>query len=257
MYGLEGQRAVVTGAAYGIGNAIASRLAGEGCAIALWDIDAASLETARADLARRSARVTAHLVDVSDLGQTSRALDATISAWGEAPDILVNNAGIGQVASILDATPEDFDRTMQVNVRGTFNCCHLVAPLMCKRRSGNIVNVASWFGKSGRPMSLAYCASKFAIVGMTQSMGLDLAKTGVRVNAVCPGTIADTRMREQADEAALSKGMLPAEDREHLIPLGRLGKPEDVARVVAFLVSNEAGYMTGQSINVTGGLWMN
>ncbi|MEO4001811.1 SDR family NAD(P)-dependent oxidoreductase [Mesorhizobium sp. CAU 1732] len=257
MYGLEGRRAVVTGAAYGIGLAIASRLVKEGCAVALWDIDAASLEAARADLARQGALVTTHLVDVSDLGQTSRALDATISDWGAAPDIFVNNAGIGQVASILDATPEDFERTMQVNVRGTFNCCHLVAPLMCDRGNGNIVNVASWFGKSGRPMSLAYCASKFAIIGMTQSMGLDLAKTGVRVNAVCPGTIADTRMREQADEAALSKGLLPAADREHLIPLGRLGKPEDVARVVAFLVSEEAGYMTGQSINVTGGLWMN
>lgn len=257
MYGLKGRRAIVTGAAHGIGRAIARRLVTEGCAVALWDVDADGAEIARLQLARDGGDVLARDVDVADLASVQTALDGTLAAWGGSPDILVNNAGIGQVASILDARPADFDRTMQVNVGGTYNCCHLVAPLMRDAGGGQIVNISSWFGKSGRPMSLAYCASKFALIGMTQSMALDLARFGIRVNAVCPGTITDTRMREQADAEAVSKGLPPSSEREHLIPLGRLGRPDDIARAVAFLVSDEAAYMTGQSVNATGGLWMN
>ncbi len=257
MYEISEKTAIVTGAAHGIGKAIAQRLINEGCAVALWDYDKKSLDATGEELRRSSARVSTHHVDVSDLGAVKDALQDTAGALGGVPDILINNAGIGQVASILEATPQDFDRTIQVNVRGAFNCCHAIVPGMVNRNSGVIVNVASWFGKSGRPMSLAYCASKFALIGMTQSMALDLAKHGIRVNAVCPGTIANTRMRDEADAAAVANGLLPASERVHLIPLGRLGQPEDIAKVVAFLASDEASYMTGQSINVTGGLWMN
>ncbi|MGO4387792.1 SDR family NAD(P)-dependent oxidoreductase [Microvirga sp. 2YAF29] len=257
MYEFSGKTAVVTGAAHGIGKAIAQRLIDEGCAVALWDHDKSSLDATVEELRKAGARASAHHVDVSDLAAVKDVFQDTTNALGGVPDIFVNNAGIGQVASILDAAPQDFDRTIQVNVRGVFNCCHTVVPGMVERNSGVIINVASWFGKSGRPMSLAYCASKFALIGMTQSMALDLAKHGIRVNAVCPGTITNTRMRDEADAAAVANGLPPASERVHLIPLGRLGQPEDIAKAVAFLVSDEASYMTGQSINVTGGLWMN
>jgi NAD(P)-dependent dehydrogenase (short-subunit alcohol dehydrogenase family) len=257
MYGLQDRIAVVTGAASGIGRSIALRLAAEGCRVSLWDIDSDGLEAAAVACRAQGATAAIEVVDVAQLDAVEAALQGASETFGGAPDVLVNAAGIGRIASILDGSPEEFDETMRVNVRGTYNTCYLAAPLMTARGSGNIVNIASWFGKSGRPMSLAYCASKFALIGMTQSMAIDLARHGVRVNAVCPGTITDTRMREQADREAEAKGLAPSAERVHLIPLGRLGKPDDVANAVAFLVSDQASYMTGQSINVTGGLWMN
>ncbi|WP_431153238.1 SDR family NAD(P)-dependent oxidoreductase [Acidovorax facilis] len=257
MYGYKKGVAVVTGAANGIGRAIALRLADEGCAVSLWDVDGAGLEAVAAQCRSAGVAVDTRVVDVGALPAVREAAAATTAVLGEAPRILVNAAGIGQVASILDGSPEEFDETMRVNVRGTYNCCHVLLPAMTAQRGGNVVNIASWFGKSGRPMSLAYCASKFALIGMTQSMALDLARDGIRVNAVCPGTITDTRMREAADRQAVAKGLPPATERVHMIPLARLGTPGDVANVVAFLISEQASYMTGQSINVTGGLWMN
>lgn len=257
MYDYSGDVAVVTGAAHGIGRSIAERLVAEGCKVALWDVDATGLEALAVKLREQGAMVSVGKVDVSDLEAVREAAAKASSELGASPSVLINGAGIGQVASILDGTPEDFDYTMRVNVRGTYNCCHTIVPMMTKNGGGRIINIASWFGKSGRPMSLAYCASKFALIGMTQSMALDLAKFGIRVNAVCPGTITNTRMREQADAEAIAKGLPPAAERVHLIPLGRLGQPQDIANVVAFLISDQASYMTGQSINVTGGLWMN
>jgi NAD(P)-dependent dehydrogenase (short-subunit alcohol dehydrogenase family) len=257
MYDYAGKRAIVTGAAHGIGCAIASRLASEGCELALWDIDADGVEATAKAL--REAGHVAHAVacDVGDLESVRQTLAETTQKLGGPVDILINNAGIGQVASILDSSTDDFDMTMRVNVRGAYNCCHLIAPEMVERGGGLIVNIASWFGKSGRPESLAYCTSKFALIGMTQSMAIDLAKYAIRVNAVCPGAIANTKMREYADIQAVAKGLTAAAERAHLIPLGRLGEPDDIAKVVAFLLSDEASYMTGQAINVTGGLWMN
>ncbi len=257
MYGYSRSLAIVTGAANGIGKAIAQRLAAEGCKVVLWDIDAAALGRTGIELREKGSEASTQVVDVSELDAVSAATKSIVAEFGASPDILVNCAGIGRVASILNGSPQEFDETMRVNVRGTYNCCFTVVPLMTARKSGSIINIASWFGKSGRPMSLAYCASKFALIGMTQSMAIDLACHGIRVNAVCPGTIANTVMRERADEEATAKGLPPSTERVHLIPLGRLGYPEDVAKAVAFLISDEAAYMTGQSLNVTGGLWMN
>ena len=155
------------------------------------------------------------------------------------------------------AFPEgDWRATFRVNVDGVFFCCQAVLPRMTAQGRGNIVNLASWSGKSGAPYFGAYCASKFAVIGLTQSLAREVAAAGIRVNAVCPGIVAGTDMRADVDEAARRLGRPTGADRLGLIPLGRLAEPEDVARVVAFLVSEEAGYMTGQEINVTGGLWM-
>ncbi|MGY4471958.1 NAD(P)-dependent dehydrogenase (short-subunit alcohol dehydrogenase family) [Bradyrhizobium sp. LB9.1b] len=256
MYNYAGNVAIVTGAAMGIGRAIATKLASEGCHVILWDKNTAVLEQTFSELQRSGASVAKAVIDVTDLAKVKSGLADVVKAHG-AVDILVNNAGTGQVASIIDDEPEDFEFTMKLNVTGTFNCCHAVVPAMIARKSGRIINISSWFGKVGRPSSLAYCASKFAILGMTQSMGLDLAAHGIRVNAVCPGAIANTHMRQVADEQLVAKGLPTAAERAHTIPLGRLGEPEDIANVVAFLLSDQASYMTGQGINVTGGLWMN
>ncbi|HWK68130.1 MAG TPA: SDR family NAD(P)-dependent oxidoreductase [Rhizobiaceae bacterium] len=256
MYDYSNRHALVTGAAHGIGRAIANRLAGEGCTLTLWDLDEQALTRTASELTEGGANVSYRRVDVANLAEVADGHEAVARKFGT-PDILVNNAGIGQVASVLEIRPEDFERTLRVNVTGAFNCCHVVVPQMVEKRRGSIINIASWFGKSGRPASLAYCASKFALIGMTQSMAIDLAVHGIRVNAVCPGTIANTQMRADADAQAVARGLPPASERKHQIPLGRLGEPDDVANVVAFLLSGEASYMTGQSINVTGGLWMN
>jgi NAD(P)-dependent dehydrogenase (short-subunit alcohol dehydrogenase family) len=128
---------------------------------------------------------------------------------------------------------------------------------MKQRRSGRIINLASWLGKTGRPFNSAYCASKFAVIGLTQSLAHELAPSQVTVNAICPGLIVETGMREYAEAEGKKFHLPPAMERETTIPLGRVGLPEDMARLVAFLASDESRYMTGQSINVTGGLWMN
>jgi NAD(P)-dependent dehydrogenase (short-subunit alcohol dehydrogenase family) len=256
MYDYAGNVAIVTGAAQGIGRAISRRLVAEGCQIAMWDYDAAALAKTFAELKAGGANVSQSVIDVTDLAKVKAGVAETVSVHSRV-DILINNAGTGHVASIIDDTPDDFEFTMRLNVFGAFNCSHAIVPSMLRQKAGRIINIASWFGKVGRPSSLAYCTSKFALLGMTQSMGLDLASHGIRVNAVCPGTIMNTRMRESADAQLIAKGLPPAAERAHLIPLGRLGEPEDVANVVAFLLSSQADYMTGQGINVTGGLWMN
>lgn len=248
--------AIVTGGANGIGEAIAQRLARDGCRISLWDVDAVALDRACTALRAAGADVRGQVIDISNRQAVRGAMDKVVAELG-VPDVLVNSAAIHRVGSIVDGTPEDFELMMKVNVQGTFNCCHAMVPLMVGRQRGSIINIASWLGKAARPSVLAYCTSKFAMIGMTQSMALDLAKTGVRVNAVCPGTIADTGMRRQSDEECIAKGLPTGADRANQIPMGRLGTPAEIANVVAFLASDEASYMTGQSLNVTGGLWMN
>jgi NAD(P)-dependent dehydrogenase (short-subunit alcohol dehydrogenase family) len=127
---------------------------------------------------------------------------------------------------------------------------------MIERGSGKIINTASWFGKIGKASYGAYCSSKFAVIGITQTLAAELAPHQINVNAICPGTIVETRMRDEADKKSIEQGLKTAKEREAGIPIGRVGVPQDIARVAVFLASEEASYMTGQSINVTGGLWM-
>lgn len=255
MYNLDGKTAFVTGAAIGIGRAIATRLAQEGANLMLFDIDEAqAAQTARmvGEVGRRCIVVKG---DVGDYSQVKAAIDSCVQGFG-AIDIVVNNAGISPMGTIADTSLEEFRNVFRINVDGVFHGCKAVAPHMMARRSGKIINIASWFGKIAQHSYGAYCASKFAVIGLTQSMAKEMAEHGINVNAVCPGTIVETGMREQADREAIRLGRSTAKDREANIPLGRVGLPEDISRVVAFLASDQADYMTGQSINVTGGLVM-
>lgn len=256
MYEMTGQTALITGSALGIGRSIAQRLAKEGLNLALFDVDGKALAQTADELARTGVKVSAHVVDVSDAAAVQAAVAEATEALG-AIDHLVNNAGISHRNSVIEADAEHFGKVLGVNVWGVFNCSKAVLPGMLAAGRGNIVNIASWAGKNALPQYFAYCTSKFAVIGMTQSMAVDLGQHGIRVNAVCPGIIMNTPTREMAEAEARQRGLPPASERAKAVPMRRLGQPDDIADCVAFLLSDQAGYLTGQSLNATGGLWMN
>ena len=250
---------MVTGAGRGIGRAIALRLAMEGADVLVAELDAASgAETVRAVEAQgRRARFAG--TDVARPEASRAAVAAALEAFGRL-DVLVNNAGVVRSRPLLDVTEADWDRTFSVNARGLFFCLQAAAREMAGRGGGSIINLASIAGRWGRPLLADYAASKAAVISITQSAALALAPRGVRVNAVCPGVV-DTAMWAQIDrEWGESVGARPGEvlaARVAGIPLGRIETPEDVAGLVAFLASDAAAYITGQAINVCGGLQLN
>jgi NAD(P)-dependent dehydrogenase (short-subunit alcohol dehydrogenase family) len=253
MEGLGGKRALVTGGGSGIGRSIALKLAREGCDIALIDIDEPAANRVAGEIRALGRQAAAASGDVA----SAESVRAAVANLAGAPfDILVNNAGIARLGALLTMPEKDWRETFAVNVDGTFNVSRAVVPGMVERRRGAVVNLASWLGRRGMPPFGAYAASKFAVVAMTQTLALEVAASGVRVNAVCPGLIVDTRMREALEREADRAGLPRAAERAKTIPLGRAGTPEDVAKLVAFLASDEAGYVTGAAYDVTGGLWM-
>lgn len=247
--------AVVTGGATGIGLAIARRLARAGFDIAVADVDGAGADAAAEQLREGGRRTAAIPCDVGDRHSALRMAEEAGRILGDI-DLLVNNAGIVRLGPLGSFSEQDWRNLFRVNVDGVFFCCQAVLPRMLARRQGNIVNIASWNGKLGAPHFGAYSATKFAVIGLTQALAREVASSGIRVNAVCPGVVAGTPMRAQVEREGQAFGLPPSSERARLIPLGRLGTPEDIANVVAFLASEEASYMTGQAINVTGGLWL-
>lgn len=245
---------LITGAAQGIGRSIALRLAEKGHFVALFDVDKDGLNATDELVQNIGGRSLSFKVDITDKGDVASALDQIVEQVGSVSN-LVNNAGVSGVGNILELDKSQFEHIYGINVWGMINMSQQVLPDMVKRQRGRIVNVASWLGKLAKPNSAAYCSSKAAVISLTQSMSIDFSRDGVLVNAVCPGIISNTLMRERADKGAESRGAPTAADRINTIPLGRLGEPEDVANIVAFLLSDEASYMTGQALNVTGGLW--
>ena len=249
--------ALVTGAGAGIGRAIALRLAADGCDIGAVDLDEAAAEETAALVRKLGRQACAVVGNVARRDSVQAAVARVAEALGPI-DVLVNNAGILRPAKFLDVTDEDWRQTMSVNLDGVFYCCQAVLPAMLARRAGCIVNMSSWTGKKGVPNHAAYAATKAAVISLTQSIAGEVAEHGIRVNAVCPGTIVDTRMRTEAEALNKAQGLPDVDTRvKTLIPMRRAGLPADIAGVVAFLVSDDAAYMTGQAINVTGGLWMN
>lgn len=254
MYGLQGKRAIITGAGNGIGRSIANRLAKEGCSIGIFEIDAAAADETTRQIRSQGSNCYSILGDVSDRASVKAGMPELISALGGV-DILVNNAGICRIGKILDMSDQDWDQTFSVNVDGVYHVSRSVVPHMVRQKSGAVINISSWMGKSGVHSYGAYCASKFAIVALTQALACEVGENGVRVNSVAPGLIIETRMREESEKDRAAQGLTLAADRAKSIPARRAGVPEDIAKAVAFLASNEAAYITGETMNVTGGSW--
>ena len=257
---LAGRTAIVTGAGQGIGRGIALSLAKAGADVVVNDVVLDTAEdTARgvSALGRRSLVVRA---DVSDASQVARLVERALDHFG-AIHILVNNAGIALPAHITELTEEAWDRTMSVNLKSMFLCSKAVSPLMIEGRYGKIVNLSSKSGKQGGLWLTAYCASKFGVIGFTQSLALDLAPYGINVNAICPGTVFTPLWDNVLKEAyARKRDMDVDEVRDYYtskIPLGREVTLDEIGDLVVFLCSDESSYMTGQSINITGGQEMN
>ena len=232
-----GKVAIVTGAAQGIGAAIAARLAAEGAHVTIADINEPDDPPAGALFVR---------ADVSNAADVAAAIESTLARWGRL-DVLVNNAGVGSLAETPELAEEQWDRIFGVNIKAIFLFCKAAIPAL-RETTGTIVNIASISGLAGDHAMAAYNASKGAVVNYTRALAVDCAKDGIRVNAVCPGLIA-------TDIA--SAGLADPADREFWfgrIPMGRAGRPEEIASLVAFLASDEASYMTGSNVVADGGV---
>ena len=244
---LAGKTAIVTGAAQGIGRAIAEALAGAGADVAVADLDPGRSQDTVATITKMGRRALNIKVNVADWNDAKAMVDQVVKEWGKV-DILVNNAGITRDGLLLRMKEEDWNLVLQVNLNGTFNCTKAALLPMTKQRYGRIVNIASIVGAIGNAGQANYAASKAAVIGLTKTVAREYASRAVTVNAVAPGFI-DTAMTQQ----------LSAEVKEALykqIPLGRLGQPSDVADAVKFLASDEAGYITGHVLHVNGGMHM-
>ena len=253
----EGQTAVVTGAARGLGRGIARAFLGAGANLVVCDISESVEMTARQLGDESGAEVLALVADVSDPDAAARVIDAATERFGRL-DHLVNNAGIARVARFVETPDEDWNRTIAVNLTGVFNFMRAALPTMIEQRSGSIVNIASQAGKRGGELAAPYCASKAGVISLTQSAALEVAPT-VRVNCVCPGFI-NTELQEDEYDAVSA---ITGQDREAIkagwmaaMPLGRFQEVEDVAGVVMFLSSEAAGQTTGEALNVSGGMVM-
>jgi NAD(P)-dependent dehydrogenase (short-subunit alcohol dehydrogenase family) len=244
----KGKTVLVTGGGRGIGRAIAVGFAREGASVA---IDAAHLSSAEeaAQVVREfGGRVIAIEADVSDEAQVNAMVDRVVAEFGNL-DILVNNAGMGQpLAPLLQQATADFDRTIAVNLRGTYLCCKAAARGMTERRSGNIVNIASITAHTGPPMRTAYAASKAAVVNLTMALAVELARYNIRVNSISPGYVITDLVKH-----FVSQGKVDEEAVQRRTPLGRMSTPEDIANATLFLASDDARNITGTDLLVDAG----
>jgi 2-hydroxycyclohexanecarboxyl-CoA dehydrogenase len=244
---LSGRTAVVTGAARGIGAAIAEGLSAAEAAVAVWDLDGDAAAKMADDL--RSGGIGLG-VDVAERASALNGLRVTESTLGPI-DILVNNAGIEVIKPFLDSTEDEWERIVAVNLLGTIRCCHVVVPGMLERDRGSVVNIGSDAGRVGSSGEAVYSSTKGGVIAFTETLAREVASKGVRANCICPGP-TDTALLQQVVAASqkLCDGLAKA------TPMRRIGKPEDLAPAVVFLASDAAGYITGQTLSVSGGLTM-
>lgn len=250
--------AVVTGAGRGIGRGIAISLANAGMAVAALDILPEGVEETAAEIRESGGRANAHKCDVRNRDEVLQSFSAIEKSLG-APNVLVNNAGVYKSSDLASVDPADWLNMIQVNLTGAFWCSQAIAPYLMEASHGRIINVASTGAKIGWEKNHAYCASKSGLLGLTRTLALELARYGTTVNSVCPGN-TDTHMMTSVDADICRENGWPAgqfvETVKARIPMGRLAQPGDVAGLVSFLCSEQAQFITGQAINVDGGLVM-
>jgi 2-hydroxycyclohexanecarboxyl-CoA dehydrogenase len=246
MRGLEGKVVLVTGAGRGMGRAISERLAHGGARVAVTDVDEKSALETTAGLEGAAG----FRLDITDAGEVARRMEEIVASLGPV-DALVNNAGWDRAAPFLETDEDFWDRVIDINLRGPIRMTKAVLPSMVERQQGRIVNIASDAGRVGSSGESVYSACKAGIIGFGKTVAREVARYGITVNAICPGPTDTALLAEfaQGNEKlieALKKG----------IPMRRLGQPEDIAGVVAFMVSDDAGFITGQTLSVSGGLTM-
>lgn len=245
---LTGKVTLVTGASRGIGRQIALTLAGYGATVIVnYNGSAAKAEEVVNEITANGGMAESMQCSVSDFEKSKEMIDGIVKKYGRL-DILVNNAGITKDNLIMRMSEEEFDKVIEVNLKGAFNCMKHVSRIMLKQKSGHIINMSSVSGVMGNAGQVNYCASKAGIIGMTKSLARELGSRGITVNAIAPGFI-ETEMTD----------VLPEDVKENLlasIPLKRMGQTKDIAETVAFLASDKAAYITGQTISVDGGMGM-
>jgi len=245
---LENKTAVVTGASRGIGRAVAIKLASLGANIVLnYRSSIKSVEEVLAEIKAMGTNAVAVQGDISNFAEAEKVIKAAVENFGSL-DILVNNAGITKDGLLARMKEEDFDSVIETNLKGAFNCMRHATPIMMKQRRGRIINMSSVVGVAGNAGQINYAASKAGVIGMTKSAAKELASRGITVNAIAPGFIQTDMTDALSDKVK--------EDLLSGIPLKRLGQADEVAELVAFLASESASYITGQVININGGMYM-
>ncbi|HKI99113.1 MAG TPA: SDR family oxidoreductase [bacterium] len=253
MRGLSGKPAIVTGGASGIGRAICQRLGEEGCKVGIFDLNAAGANETAEAIRKAGGTAFVQAVDITDYDAVAKAVAAFEQEAGPTA-VLVNNAGWDQIAPFLDTDLALWDKVIAINLRGPLNLHHVVLRGMADRREGRVVNIASDAARVGSSGEAVYAACKGGIVAFTKTMAREMARSGVVLNVICPGP-TDTPLFA-ATAGAGEVGAKIAEGLKRAIPLKRLGRPEDLPGAVAFLVSDDAAFITGQVLSVSGGLTM-
>jgi NAD(P)-dependent dehydrogenase (short-subunit alcohol dehydrogenase family) len=244
------KNAIITGGGAGLGLAMARLFGREGARVSILDRDDARAEQAEAELRDEGIDAAAFCADVADARGVAKALESIIGRYSGSVHVLVNNAGIADFGSVEEASLESWERVMAVNVTGTFLCSQAILPWM-KQTRGSIVNIASIAGLVGFPMMAAYCASKAAVIGLTRQMAAEYTGLGIRVNCLCPGRVAGTELdrwimgrdTDQETQAKIAK-----------YPIGRFGRPEEIAQAALFLASDEASFVSGAALAIDGGM---
>jgi len=253
---LEGQVAIITGGAQGLGEALAQRLDEEGCKVVVADINLESAQKVASGLKN----AIAVKVDVCDAEQVDAMVRTTVEKFGTV-DLLISNAAILIAKSVTEFTPAQWQKMIDINLVGYFLCAQAAAKVMIPNKRGNIIQINSKSGKKGSAKNSAYAAAKFGGIGLTQSLALELAEFGIRVNAICPGNLLNSTLWNLGPNSlfkqyAANQGITEDQVRQKYlaqVPLGRSCEVDDIGNVMVFLASGQASYMTGQAINVTGG----